>query len=133
MDALHFSTPIPKSRRFIAQKHFVELCGGHPGIILSDINPVYLNALVPERFVAAPIDGKHDYPFSNIWHYNRPEALALVKRGLDQALPVYTLFVSRKEMDEKAPRLPELDGYEWVAVENHVPDAVVLRLVPISQ
>jgi len=133
VDALHFSTPIPKSRRFIAQKHFVELCGGHPGIILSDINPVYLNALLPERFVAAPIDGKHDYPFSNIWHYNRPEALALVKRGLDQALPVYALFVSKKEMDEKAPRLPELDGYEWVAVENHVPDAVVLRLVPMSQ
>jgi len=49
---------------------------------LSNIDPVYLNALLPDGFVAAPLDGDHNYRFSKIWHYDRPEALALVEQGL---------------------------------------------------
>ena len=133
-DALHFTAQARQSSRFIAQEHFVELFGAEPGIVLSDIDPVYLNALLPEQFAAAPLDGKHLYRFSPMWRYDQPEAVALVRRGLDQSLPVYALFVSRKEMDEKAPRLPELDGYEWVAVENSpTKEAVILKLTPSSQ
>ena len=98
----------------MAQKQFAETLRRQAGIVLSDIDPVYLNALLPHSFAAAPIDGKHGYMWSEMWHYNRPQALALVKGGLDQSRPVYALFVSKKEMEEKAARLPQIEGYEWV-------------------
>ncbi len=132
-DALHFGTPPLQSTQFIAQRRFLEIFGRQPGIVLSDIDPVYLNALLPEPFVAAPFDGKHRFRFSEIWRYDPPEAVALVRRGLDQSLPVYALFVSQKETDEKASRLPKLDGYEWIAAENPASGAVILRLIPSSQ
>lgn len=130
-DALHFTAPPRQSIWFIAQRHFFELFGGQPGIVLSDIDPVYLNTLLPEPLVAAPLDGKHDFPWSRTWRYGRPEAVALVKRGLDQSLPVYALFVSLKEMDQKASRLPELRGYQWAIVESGQ-QAVVLKLVAVA-
>ena len=64
-----------------------------------------------------------------MWHYGRPEAFALVKKGLDESIPVYALFASRKEMAENAWRLPELDGYQWAIVESGE-QAAVLKLVP---
>ena len=132
VDALHFSTPIPRSPQFIAQKHFVELCSGQPGIVLSDVNPVYLNALLPRPFVAAPIDGKHDYKFSKIWRYDRPQALALIKRGLDQSLPIYALFVSTEKMTAAQSRLPTVPGYQWTIFNNADAKAVILKLAPAA-
>jgi hypothetical protein len=128
-DALHFTVPPRQSAQFVAQRHFLETFSSQPGIVLSDIDPVYLNALLPAPFVAAPLDGKHHYQWSRIWRYDRPQALALVKRGLDQSLPVYALFVSQKDMEEKASRLPELDGYRWAILDTSVSaKAVVLEL-----
>ena len=132
-DALHFTTPARRSPQFIAQRHFTELFSRQPGIVLSDIDPVYLNALLPEPFVAAPLDGKHHYQWSSVWRYDRPQAVALVKRGLNQSLPIYVLFVSTEEMQKKASRLPELDGYQWVIVTSNTNDkAVVLKLAPVA-
>jgi len=101
-----------------------------PGIVLSDIDPVYLNALLPRSFVAAPIDGKHNYRYSYTWRYDRPEALALVKRALQQSLPVYALFVSRDEATTKESRLPAVPGYEW-CILNDSGDKI-LRLAPVG-
>jgi len=47
---------------------------------------------------------------------------------LDRTLPVYALFVSQKEMEEKKLRLPALDGYEWVPAETSTRDIVILKL-----
>ena len=58
-----------------------------PGLVLSDIDPPYLNALLPKPFVAAPIDGKHYYSFSRLWHYGQPEAAQLEGNGLARAIP----------------------------------------------
>jgi hypothetical protein len=99
-------------------------------VVLSDISPVYLNTLLPEPFVAAPIDEKHSYQFSKIWRYDRSHAVALARRGLDRLHAVYALFASQKEMREKRTRLPELDGYEWIPAETSAPDAVILKLKP---
>jgi Chitobiase/beta-hexosaminidase C-terminal domain len=114
-DALHFNNPPRRSIEFVAQKRLVELFGNQPGIVFSDIDPAYLNALWPEPFVAAPVDGRDYATFSTFFHYDRAQATALVKRGLKQSLPIYALFVSQDEVDEEASRLPELDGYEWTA------------------
>ena len=62
--------------------------------------------------------------------YNRAQAIALVKRGLDQSRPVYALFVSKKEMEEKAARLPQIEGYEWVLAEDPTAEAAILKLSP---
>jgi len=112
-DALHFSDRPHRSPRFLAQEWFIRLYGGQPGIVLSDIDPVYLNALWPEPFVAAPLDGKHRYCYSKIWHYDRAQALQVIERGLAKSLPVYALFVSQKEMNEQQSRLPVVSGYQW--------------------
>jgi hypothetical protein len=127
-DALHFTEAPRRSTQFLAQRQFAETLRRQPGIVLSDIDPVYLNALLPDSFVAAPIDGNHIYKWSKMWRYEQPQALAFVKRSLTQSLPVYALFVSVKELDEKASRLPNVPGYRWVPAENTMNAAVILRL-----
>jgi hypothetical protein len=129
-DALHFASPPRESTWFIARGHFLEAFGREPSIVLSDIDPVYLNAFFPDWIVAAPLDGKHHYRYSEIWHYGRPEALALVKHGLARTHAVYALFVSQQEKVEKKARLPELDGHEWVPVETSARGVVILKLNP---
>lgn len=130
-DALHFTNPPRRSTQLVAQRRFLEMFGRQPGIVLSDIDPVYLNALLPEQFVAAPIDGQHHFRFSETWHYGRPEAVALVKRGLDQSIPIYALFVSQENMKKNVSRLPALVGYDWLEQEAGTQPAV-LRFVRIG-
>ncbi len=112
----------------MAERYFVEMFGREPGIILTDINPLYLNALLPDPFNAAHPDGERYVKFRNVVTYDRAQALALVKRALDQSRTVYALFVSQKEMDEKALRLPQIDGYEWAVAENLPAKAVIWKL-----
>jgi hypothetical protein len=128
-DALHFPTPRP-SPWLTAQRHFLEMFGRQPGIVLADINPLFLNALLPDSFVAAHLDGERYAGWRHVVTYDRAQALALVKRGLDESRPVYALFVSQKEMEEKAARLPQVDGHAWVVAENLPVEAVVLKLSP---
>ena len=129
-DALHFPTPPRPSPWLMAQRHFLEAFARQPGIVLADINPLFLNALLPDSFVAAHLDGERyaNAKFTHVVTYDRGQALALVKRALDQSRPVYALFVSQKEMEEKAVRLPQVDGYGWVVAENLPAKAVILKL-----
>jgi len=131
-DALHFTTPPRQSIQFVAQRHFARLLKRQPGIVLSDIDPVYLNALLPRSFVAAPIDGNHHYKWSYTWRYDRPQALALVEHGLEQSLPVYALFLSHDEMSTKQSRLPTVPGYEWHPLDNSRGKAAILKLTPVG-
>ena len=131
-DALHFDSPQRQSTWFIAQGRFLKDFGKQPAIVVSDIDPVYLNALFPSWIVAAPMDGQHRYRYSRIWSYGPAEALALVKRGLHESNVVYALFVSRREMEDKMVRLPHVDGYEWVLAEDPTAEAAILKLSPGS-
>jgi len=132
LDALHFATPPSQSIELLAQKDFATRLSSQPGIVLSDIDPVYLNALLPRAFVAAPIDGKHHYRWSYTWRYDRPQALALVEHGLQQSLPVYALFVSRDEVATKQSRLSNVAGYKWQALTNSDRNATILKLTAIG-
>jgi hypothetical protein len=131
-DAIHFATSPPQSIELVAQRHLATRLSGQPAIVLSDIDPVYLNALLPRSFVAAPIDGKHHYKWSYIWRYDRPQALALVERGLEQSLPVYALFVSRDQMTTQQSRLPNVSGYEWRILSDSNDNAAILKLTAIG-
>jgi hypothetical protein len=83
-----------------------------------------------DQSVAAPLDGDHNYAFSKIWHYDRPQALALIEKGLDRALPIYALFTSTKEMTNQQSRLPTPLGYQWT-VFNSGAEAAILQLAPV--
>jgi 4-amino-4-deoxy-L-arabinose transferase-like glycosyltransferase len=127
-DALHFGSSPRRSVNFLAQRNFAKLLKQQPGIVLSDIDPVYLNALLPRPFVAAPIDENHRYKWSYNWRYGRPQALAFVERGLEQSLPVYALFVSRDKIATEQSRLPAVPGYEWHILSNSRKDVAILKL-----
>jgi hypothetical protein len=127
-DALHFTTPPRQSMQFVAQRDSARVLSQQPGIVLSDIDPVYLNALLPRSFVAAPIDGKHHYKWSSAWRYHRPQALALVEHGLHRSLPVYALFTSQYEVATNQSRLPNVPGYEWRILNNLHGNAAILKL-----
>jgi hypothetical protein len=129
-DALYFPTPPLESPWLMAERHFLKTFAAQPGIVLADISPLFLNALLPDTFVAMPLDGERYAKFRNVVTYDRVQAVALVKRGLSQSLPVYALFMSQKEMDEKSARLPQIDGYEWIVAENVPEKAVILKLSP---
>jgi len=129
-DALHFSTSSAQSLEFLAERQFTRRLSAEPGIVLSDIDPVYLNALLPRSVVAAPIDGQHHYKWSYTWRYDRPQAMALVEHGLQQSVSVYALFTSRDEVATKQSRLPTVPGYEWRTLDNVAGSAAILQLAP---
>ena len=131
-DALHFTIPPSQSIQFVAQRDFARLLKRQPGIVLSDIDPVFLNALLPRSFVAAPVDGNHNYKWSYTWRYDRPQALALVEHGLQQSLPIYALFTSGDEAATKQSRLPNVPEYEWRVLDDSKANAVILKLTPIG-
>src|SRR5438067_2907027 len=131
-DALHFTIPPSQSIQFVAQRDFARLLKRQPGIVLSDIDPVFLNALLPRSFVAAPVDGNHNYKWSYTWRYDRPQALALVEHGLQQSLPIYALFTSGDEAATKQSRIPNVPEYEWRVLEDSKANAVIIKLTPIG-
>ena len=127
-DALHYTNGHGASPRYEAQKEFLNTFRHAPGIVLSDIEPPYLNALLPKPFVAAPIDGKHDYCYSQVWHYGKVEAVRLVQSGLDHATPVYALLVPAIDQDQDVQRLPSIQGYSWKRSEKSNSRAVIMTL-----
>jgi hypothetical protein len=131
-DALHFADRPRQSMRFVAQRRFAKLLRRQPGVVFSDIDPVYLNALLPRSFVAAPIIGDPYHQWSKIWRYEQSQALALVQHALEQSRPVYALFVSQKEMAINQSRLPALPGYEWHILNNSLAKGAILKLAPVA-
>ncbi len=127
-DALKYASEHGKSPRYDAQKTFARTFKDEPGIVLSDIDPVYLNALLPTRFVAAPVDGSHFYCYSRLWHYGKPEAVQLVQSGLGHATPVYALLLPPKDVDQDVKRLPLIHGYSWKRSEKSNTRAVIMTL-----
>jgi hypothetical protein len=134
-DALHYANGNGKSLRYDAQKEFIHIFQEAPGIVLSDIDAPYLNALFPKPFVAAPIDGTHYYSYSRRWHYGKAEAAQLVANGLDRATPVYALLLPSKDVAQDIKRLPLIQGYSWKRSEKSNTKAVIMTLtkdVPTS-
>jgi hypothetical protein len=127
-DALKYGSERGKSPRYDAQKTFARTFKDEPGIVLSDIDPVYLNALLPKPFVAAPVDGSHSYCYSRLWHYGKAEAIQLVQSGLGRATPVYALLLPSKDVDQDVKRLPLVAGYSWKRSEKSNTRAVIVTL-----
>ncbi|MGC2625581.1 MAG: hypothetical protein WA269_01990 [Candidatus Udaeobacter sp.] len=127
-DALHYESGNGKSFYYEAQKEFIRFFQDAPGIVLSDIDPTYLNVLLPKPFVAAPIDGKHNYSYSQFWHYGKVDALRLVQSGLDHATPVYALLAPPINGDQDVQRLPSIQGYSWKRSEKSNSRAVIMTL-----
>src|SRR6266853_4787510 len=127
-DALHYANGNGKSPRYEAQKEFVRIFRDAPGIVLSDIDAAYLNALLPKPFVAAPIDGNHYYSYSRLWHYGTPEAAQLVANGLDHGTPVYGLLLPSEAVDRDIKRLPVIQGYSWKRSAKSNTRAVIVTL-----
>ena len=114
--------------RYEAQKEFSRSFRDAPGIVLSDIDPPYLNVLLPKRFVAAPIDADNNYRFSRQWHYGKAEAIRLVQNGLDHAIPVYALLLPSNHLDQDLKRLPSIQGYTWKRTAGPQLSAITMRL-----
>ena len=127
-DALQYANSKERSPRYEAQEEFSRFFRDAPGIVLSDIDPPYLNVLLPKPFVAAPIDDHHNYCYSRLWHYGKAEALRLVQSGLDHATPVYALFLPSKHDDQDVQRLPSIQGYSWRRSEKSSTTAVIMTL-----
>ncbi len=127
-DALHYAEGNGKSPRYEAQNEFLRTFRHAPGIVLSNVEPPLLNALLPKPFVAAPIDDHHNYCYSRLWHYGKAEAIQLVANGLDHATPVYALLVPSIDHDQDVQRLPSIQGYSWKRSEKSNSRAVIMTL-----
>jgi 4-amino-4-deoxy-L-arabinose transferase-like glycosyltransferase len=127
-DGLKYGSVHGKSLCYEAQKRFAHVFKDHPGVVLSDIDPVYLNALLPKRFVAAPIDGKHSYCWSRLWRYGNAEATKLVNDAITHNEPVYALLLPSRSPDAGVNRLPSLDGYTWGRDENSDQETEIMIL-----
>ena len=105
-DALQYASRKGRSPRYEAEEEFRRVFRDAPGIVLSDIDPPYLNVLLPKAFVAAPIDDQNNYCYSRHWHYGKNEAIRLVQSGLDHSTPVYALLVPSDHNEYDVQRLP---------------------------
>ena len=77
-------------------------------------------------------DGKHYIGFSKIFHHHRPQAAGLVEKALTESLPVYAVFLFKEQAEEEPARLPQVDGYVWITVDDPTAEPAVLRLSPVS-
>jgi len=127
-DALQYTNIKGRSPRYEAQKEFIRFFRDAPGIVLSDTESPYLNVLLPKPFVAAPIDDKHNYCFSRLWHYGKAEAIRFVTGGLDHGIPVYALLVPSEQLDQDVQRLPQIQGYTWTRSDRSGTTAVIMIL-----
>jgi hypothetical protein len=127
-DAIDYANKKGVSRRYQAQKEFVSCFRDTPGIVLSDIDPPYLNVLLPKGFLAVPIDDQHNYCYSRQWHYGKTEAAQLVAGALGRATPVYALLLPSKDIDQDIKRLPLIQGYSWKRSERSNTRAVIMIL-----
>jgi hypothetical protein len=127
-DALNYANTKKRSPRYEATEEFSRSFRDVPGIVLSDIDPPYLNVVLPKPFVAAPIDNQHNYCYSRLWHYGKAEAVRLIQSGLGHAIPVYALFVPSKELDQDVQRLPQIQGYRWKRSEKSGTKDVTMTL-----
>jgi hypothetical protein len=127
-DALQYANSKERSRRYEAQKEFSRIFRNAPGIVLSDIDPPYLNVLLQKPFVAAPIDNHHNFCYSRLWHYGTAEAIRLVQGGVGHATPVYALLLPSKNDDQDVQRLPSIQGYSWRRSEKSSTRAVMMIL-----
>jgi hypothetical protein len=131
-DALNYANSTGRSPRYEAQKELARSFRDAPGIVLSDIDPPYLNVLLPKPFTAAPIDENHYYRYSQLWHYGKAEALRLVQSGLDRGTPVYALFFPSTHVDHDIQRLPSIYGYSWKRSEKSNVRALIMVLTKES-
>jgi hypothetical protein len=127
-DALHYTNPNGKSFWYEAQKQFTRVYRDAPGVVLADIDPPYLNVLLPKAFVAGAIDDHHDYSYSPFWHYGKADALRLVQNGLDHGTPVYALLVPSNTNERDIQRLPSIEGYSWKRSKKSNSNAVIMTL-----
>ncbi len=127
-DALRYADNKGRSPRYEAQEDFRRAFRHAPGIVLSDIDPPYLNVLLPRPFVSAPIDDHHNYCYSRLWRYGKAEAIRSVQRGLDHAIPVYALLLPSNHDDQDVQRLPSIQDYSWIRSEKSSTKAVIMTL-----
>ena len=127
-DALCYAKAKGTSPQYEAQRQFARTFRDAPGVVLSDIDPPYLNVLLPRPFVAAPIDDHHNYCYSRLWRYGKAEAIRLVQRGLDHAIPVYALLLPSNHDDHEVQRLPSIGGYSWMRSEKSSTKALIMTL-----
>jgi hypothetical protein len=128
-DALDYANSKGKSQRYEAQEEFSRFFRDAPGIVLSDVDPPYLNVLLPKPFVAAPIDDHHNYCYSRLWRYGKDDAIRLIQSGLDHGTPVYALFLPSSHDSKDVQRLPSIQGYDWSRSEKPSTEAVTMTLI----
>ncbi len=129
-DAVQFARVPRSSTAFEAEQALISAFSDKPGLLLSSLDPVSLNAMLPRPFVAAPMDDKHHYRHSFKFRYGLVQATALIQQTLAAGQPIYALFVSEKDFASNASRLPRIEGYHWVTAANTQGTAVIMRLVP---
>lgn len=112
-DAFRYWSFGTRSHDYDVEQSFAKHLAAEPGLVFSDVNPVYLNALLPAGFTAAPIDEKHVYNHITAWRYGAKEARGLASDAVAKHLPVYALLNSTTEKKLQAARLPVPDGHHW--------------------
>ena len=109
-DALHYADEHRKSIWYEAQKQFIRFFRDAPGIVLSDIDPPYVNVLLPKPFVAAPIDDRRNYDYSPIWHLRESRISPASPNWPRSPHSCYALLVASINHDQDVQRLPSIQG-----------------------
>lgn len=133
LHALKWPLRFNSADNFLAAREFRRLPPASSALVLSDISPVYLSALLPATHRAAPIDGRHGYEFSKTWRYGPAEALAAAQQAVLQNRTVYVLQNVHEGPLTDETRFPAPAGWRWRARERTKDqNAFIWELMPIA-
>ena len=99
--------------RWQAARDLVALAAGRPAVALSDINPVYLDCVLPAAVDVVPLDMQDGgYIHAQAWQFDRRRALQYARDRAAGGAQVVAALLRQGER-EPAARLPEFPGHAW--------------------
>jgi hypothetical protein len=92
---------------------FKKRYGQSDALIVSSLNPVYVNSLLDSNVICIPQDDQHDYKFSKAFRFNRDDAIKAIKRAAERNKRVFYLSAKDVNVEELQAILPPLEGFQW--------------------
>ena len=110
-------------------KELGKAAAGTPAVVLTDLDPPYVHALLPSAVNVAPLLDTHPYRFSPRVTFDKQSRQRLIRDSFQRGVPVFALVVLNNINDLK-DLCPPASGTRWqVLIEDHQWKGGIARLV----
>lgn len=112
----------------VAANELLEQTQRGPCTVLTSINPVFVDSVLPSDYLVVPLDERHDFRHSPFWRFGTNEVQAVVRRALEGGEIPYALLSPRANYTSEVARLPAVEGRVWVPCPRVATNSLVWSL-----